>query len=240
MTNYRAAPGPDVQRMFAAIAHRYDLGNRLLSFAIDRYWRRATVRLMRSMDPSPGDVCLDLCTGTGDLLLEVQQRLGLQVVGADFCHPMLLHAQQKLRRDVHSSKSMLTDADALALPFRDGTFRFVTVGFGLRNVEDMEQGLREMFRVLEPGGTLVILEFSRPVLPVFRSAFAFYFSHILPRLGALISGTDGPYQYLPDSVSRFPSQPELAHIIASLGYDDVQYRNLTCGIAALHWGTKAT
>ena len=238
MNAYRAPPGPDVQRMFAAIAGRYDLLNRLLSFQIDRYWRRRTVRLIRSMEPSPDDMCLDLCTGTGDLMLELQRRLGLQVVGADFCHPMLLHAQEKLGSGPNQSTSKLSDADAMALPFREGTFRFVTIAFGLRNVEIIEQGLKEMYRVLEPGGSCVILEFSRPVLPVFRSVFAFYFSHILPRLGAWISGTEGPYQYLPDSVGRFPSQMELAAIITSVGFERVQYRNLTGGVAALHWGTK--
>jgi demethylmenaquinone methyltransferase/2-methoxy-6-polyprenyl-1,4-benzoquinol methylase len=235
---YRAPPGPDVQRMFAAIADRYDLLNRLLSFQVDRYWRRRAVRLIRSMESFPNDICLDLCTGTGDLMIDLEQRLDLQVVGADFCHPMLLHAQKKLGMGPNGSISKLSDADAMALPFREGTFRFVTIAFGLRNVEVMEQGLKEIFRVLEPGGNLIILEFSRPVLPVFRSVFAFYFSHILPRLGAWISGTEEPYQYLPDSVGRFPSQMELAGIIASVGFERVQYRNLTGGIAALHWGTK--
>ena len=124
-------------------------------------------------------------------MLELQRRLGLQVVGADFCHPMLLHAQEKLGSGPNQSTSKLSDADAMALPFREGTFRFVTIAFGLRNVEIIEQGLKEMYRVLEPGGSCVILEFSRPVLPVFRSVFAFYFSHILPRLGAWISGNRG-------------------------------------------------
>jgi demethylmenaquinone methyltransferase/2-methoxy-6-polyprenyl-1,4-benzoquinol methylase len=240
MTPYRAPPGPDVQRMFAAIADRYDLLNRLLSFQVDRYWRRRIVGLIRSMDPAPNDTCLDLCTGTGDLMIELQHRLALQVVGADFCHPMLLHAQEKLGAGLERSTSQLTTADAQALPFCQGTFRFVTIAFGLRNVESLEQGLKEMYRVLEPGGSLVILEFSRPVLPVFRSVFAFYFSHILPRIGAWISGTEGPYQYLPDSVGRFPSQPELSGMITSVGFEGVRYRNLTGGIAALHWGTKGS
>jgi len=238
MNAYRAPPGPDVQRMFAAIADRYDLLNRLLSFQVDRYWRHHVVRVIRSMRPSPHDTCLDVCTGTGDLMLELRDRVGLQVVGADFCHPMLLHAQEKLRTGPNQPTNQLIDADAQALPFRDGKFRFVTIAFGLRNIEVMEHGLREMFRVLSPGGSLVILEFSRPVIPVFRSLFAFYFSHILPRLGAWISGTQGPYQYLPDSVSRFPSQVELADVITSVGFERVQHRNLTGGIAALHWATK--
>ena len=238
MNAYRAPPGPDVQRMFAAIADRYDLLNRLLSFQVDRYWRHRVVRLIRSMRPSPQDTCLDVCTGTGDLMLELRDRVGLQVVGADFCYPMLLHAQEKLGTDPNHATNQLIGADAQALPFRDGRFRFVTIAFGLRNVEVMEHGLQEMFRVLSPGGSLVILEFSRPVMPVFRSLFAFYFCYILPKLGAWISGTQGPYQYLPDSVSRFPSQVELADVITSVGFERVQYRNLTGGIAALHWATK--
>ena len=120
-------------------------------------------------------------------------------MGADFSHPMLLHAQEKLKKSGHESRTALTGADALALPFRDQSFRFVTVAFGLRNVEIIESGLTEMFRVLdEPGGSLIILEFSQPVVPIFRSVFAFYFRHVLPRLGTWISGSEGPYQYLPD------------------------------------------
>ncbi len=238
MNDYRAPPGPDVQRMFAAIADRYDLLNRLLSLQVDRYWRRSTVRLIRSMGPSPEDICLDLCTGTGDLMLDLKRHLDIEVVGADFCHPMLLHAQAKMGTGSEPSHTSLAGADALALPFRDRTFRFVTVAFGLRNVEIMDLGLQEILRVLVPGGNLVVLEFSQPVWPVFRAVFRFYFSHILPRLGTWISGTDGPYRYLPDSVGRFPSQPELAHLITSVGFERVRYRNLTGGIAALHWGTK--
>ena len=114
----------------------------------------------------------------------------------------------------------------------------MTVAFGLRNVEIMESGLTEMFRVLEPGGNLIILEFSQPVVPIFRSVFAFYFRHILPRLGTWISGSEGPYQYLPESVGRFPDQPDLARIVETIGFKNVKYRNLTGGIAALHWGQK--
>ncbi len=240
MDVYRAPPGPTVQKMFGEIADRYDLLNRLLSLSVDRWWRRKMVRLIESIESSPTGVGLDLCTGTGDLLLEIQKRLDIEIVGADFSHPMLLHAQEKLKKSPNASRTLLTGADALALPFRDQSFRFVTVAFGLRNVEIIESGLTEMFRVLEPGGNLIILEFSQPVVPIFRSVFAFYFRHVLPRLGTWISGSAGPYQYLPESVGRFPDQPDLARIVETTGFKNVKYRNLTGGIAALHWGQKPT
>jgi demethylmenaquinone methyltransferase/2-methoxy-6-polyprenyl-1,4-benzoquinol methylase len=224
--------------MFGAIAGRYDLLNRLLSLSIDRYWRRQSVGLIRSMNPGPRDRCLDLCTGTGDLLIDIGRKLGLSAVGADFCYPMLEQARAKLKSAGLAGEIPLSSADALALPFPEGTFRFVTVAFGLRNIEFIEQGLKEMRRVLRSGGVLIILEFSQPVLPVFRSVFALYFKHILPRLGAWVSGAQGPYRYLPDSVGRFPSQLQLVRIIESAGFGNVQYRNLTGGIVAVHWGEK--
>ena len=238
-TGYRAPSGPTVQAMFGEVAHRYDLLNHLLSLSVDRYWRRQVVRLIQTANPDPEDACLDLCTGTGDLLLGIRRKLQLSIVGADFCYPMLRRAGEKLAASGIRGEVSLTGADAMMLPFPDGTFRFVTVAFGLRNVESMERGLEEIQRVLRPGGTLIVLEFSQPVIPVLRSLFAFYFAHVLPRLGTWISGTQGPYRYLPDSVSRFPPQPALVKILESVGFQAVQYRNLTAGIAALHWGFKS-
>jgi demethylmenaquinone methyltransferase/2-methoxy-6-polyprenyl-1,4-benzoquinol methylase len=130
------------------------------------------------------------------------------------------------------------EADSMATPFADDSFNAVTVAFGLRNLEDPRKGLAEMRRVLKPGGVLVVLEFSRPVIPVMRQAFQFYFQRILPRIGAWISGQGSAYQYLPDSVSRFPAQRELAGLMSDVGLQSVRYRNLSGGIAALHWGLK--
>lgn len=237
-TRYTGPDGQAVQQMFAAIAHRYDLLNHLLSLSIDRYWRGKTVQRMTSMNPVPGDACLDLCTGTGDLALEIQQRLEIQTVGADFCHPMLVRSQEKIRSMGLPESIRLTEADAQQLPFPDHSFRFVTVAFGVRNIEHLDNSLGEMLRVLRPGGNALILEFSRPVVPLFRTLFAFYFSRVLPRIGSWVSGTTGPYQYLPSSVRRFPSQLEFASVIESVGFENVGYQNLTGGIAALHWGQK--
>jgi demethylmenaquinone methyltransferase/2-methoxy-6-polyprenyl-1,4-benzoquinol methylase len=239
-----AAPPPmgkdakAVQQMFAKVADRYDFLNHLLSLSVDRYWRRRAVNLLESLEPAPEDACLDLCTGTGDMLFEVVRRLRLAAVGSDFCHPMLLKASRKHQERALGSRVSLIGADAETLPFRNSSFRFVTVAFGIRNVETLERGLFEIVRVLKPGGTAIILEFSTPVVPLFRNLFNFYFSYVLPKLGSWVSGTHGPYQYLPASVRRFPSQREFAGMLESSGLEEVHYRNLTLGIAALHWGQK--
>lgn len=230
--------GRSVQEMFGAIAPRYDLLNHLLSASVDRYWRWRAARLIRTLGPQPGDHCLDLCTGTGDLALEIARRLGLDTVGSDFCHPMLLESSRKIGRLGLDSRVRIAEADAQDLPFAPNSFRFVTVAFGVRNVESLSRALGEMYRVLVPGGTAVILEFSRPVVPGFSHLFQLYFSHVLPRIGGWISRVEGPYRYLPASVGRFPTQEELATLIETEGFLDVRYRNLTGGVAALHWGRK--
>ena len=132
---------------------------------------------------------------------------------------------------------MIVEADALGLPFPDGSFDALTIAFGLRNLQDPLRGLHEMRRVLKPGGVMVILEFSKPIVPVFKHAFAFYFRYVLPKFGALISGNGRAYQYLPDSVRKFPAQRELLDLMRSAGFKDPAYRNLSGGIAALHWAT---
>ena len=232
----RDYPGPDsrqIQEMFAGIAHRYDFLNHFLSASIDRRWRKAAVTKVRElMGLPPPILCLDLCSGTGDLAIALHQEFRCNVVASDFCHPMLTRANAKFReRSVRS-----VEADALSLPFRGRSFDAVTVAFGLRNLEDPRRGLKEMHRVLKPGGAVVILEFSKPVVPVFKHAFNFYFRHILPKLGAAVSGNGSAYQYLPDSVRKFPAQEELVEFMRSCGFRDVQCRNLHGGIAALHWG----
>ena len=235
---YAGPEGRAVQQMFGAIAHRYDLLNHLLSASVDRHWRRQAVRLISSLSPAPGDRCLDLCTGTGDLAIEIARRLKLDTYASDFCHPMLVRSLSKVRRLRNGNTVRITEADAQELPFADGSFRFATVAFGVRNVESLTRALDEMYRVLAPGGTALVLEFSRPIVPGFSHLFDFYFSHILPRVGAFVSGVQGPYKYLPRSVHRFPTQREFAKMIESVGFENVEYRNLTGGIAALHWGTK--
>lgn len=231
----REYQGPDsraVQEMFAGIAHRYDFLNHFLSASVDRYWRRIAVRQVGALTGS-SPLCLDLCSGTGDLALALNRGLQSEVVASDFCHPMLTRAALK----VGGRPIRTVEADTLTLPFRDASFDAVTIAFGLRNLADPYEGLKEMHRVLKPGGAVVILEFSKPVIPLLRHLFNFYFRNILPKLGAVISGNGRAYQYLPDSVQKFPAQKELAELMQEVGFQKVDYRNLSGGIAALHWGS---
>jgi demethylmenaquinone methyltransferase/2-methoxy-6-polyprenyl-1,4-benzoquinol methylase len=233
--DYRGPDSRRVQEMFAGIAHRYDFLNHLLSASIDRYWRRLAVRKIQElMRSGPPRVCLDVCSGTGDLALDLHRRFGCDVVASDFCHPMLTRATAKFA----GAPVRNVEADALNLPFRDCSFDALTIGFGLRNLEDPIRGLSEMHRVLRPGGALVILEFSKPVVPVFKHVFSFYFRRVLPRLGAVISGDGNAYQYLPESVRKFPEQDGLLHLLRSAGFANPSYRNLSGGIAALHWAQR--
>ena len=162
----------------------------------------------------------------------------MPIVASDFCHPMLVRSLAKTRAKRLEQKIRTVEADSLETPFQSGSFDAITIAFGLRNLEDLKKGLIEMRRLLKPGGVLVVLEFSRPVIPVFREAFHFYFHRVLPRIGAWISGQKVAYHYLPDSVSRFPAQHELATLMEGVGFQRVAYRNLSGGIAALHWGVN--
>jgi demethylmenaquinone methyltransferase / 2-methoxy-6-polyprenyl-1,4-benzoquinol methylase len=223
-----------VREMFAAIAGRYDLLNHLLSGHIDKRWRRLVARKLRSID-STGSI-LDVACGTGDLSLALAETTGARVVGTDFCRPMLEIAARKTANRKRDIK--LIEGDALHLPFRDCSFEAVTIAFGLRNLSDVRRGLEELVRVLKPGGYVAVLEFSKPVLPGFRFLFNVYFTRLLPFLGGLISGSKSAYQYLPDSVTRFPDQRELSSLMRTVGLESVEYENLTGGIAALHTGKR--
>ncbi len=226
-----------VRAMFAEIAPSYDRLNHLLSLNIDRLWRRFTVNRLKDVLARPDAVALDLCCGTADLALEMEKHS--RVVGCDFCHPMLVIGNQKIA-ERRARKAALAEGDALRLPFADASFDAVTIAFGLRNLENVEGGLAEIFRVLKPGGRAAVLECSRPAIPVFRQIYEFYFHHILPRIGALISGSDCAYCYLPASVRAFPDQKRLAGMMREIGYAKVRYHNLTGGIAALHLGERAS
>ena len=221
-----------VREMFARISPRYDLLNHLLSANLDRSWRRAVIRKLRPLLNSNARI-LDVACGTGDLSVELFENIGGQVIGLDFCRPMLELARRK------ASQLSLIESDALRLPFANGSFDAVTIGFGIRNLSDVEQGLSELRRVLKPQGWAVILEFSRPTFPGFRVLSNFYCGRLLPRLGGLISGSRSAYQYLPDSISRFPDQATLASMMTKAGFESVEFQNLTGGIAALHTGRRA-
>jgi demethylmenaquinone methyltransferase/2-methoxy-6-polyprenyl-1,4-benzoquinol methylase len=235
--------GPDsraVQQMFTGIAPRYDFLNHFLSASVDRHWRRAAVKKVRELTTArlASTLCLDVCSGTGDLAIALHRNLKSRVVASDFCHAMLTRANAKITAAGMAPSIHNVEGDTLRLPFPEQSFHAVTAGFGLRNLEDFRLGLEEMHRVLKSGGVLVILEFSKPVAPVFKHLFNFYFRCILPKLGAAISGDEKAYQYLPDSVGKFPEPIELAALMSAVGFQQVDYVNLTGGIAALHWGKK--
>jgi demethylmenaquinone methyltransferase/2-methoxy-6-polyprenyl-1,4-benzoquinol methylase len=221
-----------VRGMFGRVARRYDLLNHLLSLNVDRWWRARTVARLRPILERPGIRVLDVCCGTGDLTLALAESRGGTVIGSDFCHPMLTAARGK-------GASCLVEADALQLPFASASLDLVTVAFGFRNFVNYSRGLAEIRRVLKPGGTLAILEFSTPPNPAFNALYQWYSSKVLPRIGALVSGTSDAYTYLPESVRKFPDAAQLAQTMRDAGFRDVVYDRLTFGIVALHTGRSA-
>lgn len=224
-----------IRRMFGRIAPRYDRANRILSLSVDRRWRRLTrVELEGRLPLDPR--ILDLCTGTGDLALELSG-VG-SVVACDFSHPMLVLGKKKASRSETGRRIGFTEGDALRLPFQDRSFDAVSIAFGLRNLESYRQGLAEMHRVLRPGGVLAILEFTLPTLPLVRSLYLFYFVRILPRLGGWISGHGEAYGYLSRSVRQFLTPEDLDQLLQNAGFHEIQHRTLSAGIACLHLGSK--
>ena len=221
-----------VRAMFSGIASRYDLLNHVLSMNIDKRWRKLVRKKLQAILERPDANVLDVACGTGDLSIELQSHANARVVGTDFCRPMLTVAAEK------AETIPFIEGDAMNLGFADNAFDAVTIAFGLRNLSNFADGLSELHRILRPGGKLAVLEFSAPIVPGFRQAFNFYFTRILPRIGGAVSGSRGAYEYLPDSVSKFPDQKRLAALMQETGFDDVEYTNLTGGIAAIHIGTK--
>ncbi|HWY88671.1 MAG TPA: bifunctional demethylmenaquinone methyltransferase/2-methoxy-6-polyprenyl-1,4-benzoquinol methylase UbiE [Gemmataceae bacterium] len=225
-----------IRSMFNHIAPSYDFLNHLLSLNIDHYWRWQTTRLVPPCGQAP---ILDLCTGTGDLALAYDRAAGgkVPIVGADFCHEMLLRAESKANK-IKASVRFL-EADAQHLPFPDNHFQISTVAFGLRNVTDTDQGIAEMARVTQCGGKVAILEFSQPRGRLFSRLYRFYFRQILPLIGQTISRSkDNAYRYLPASVMEFPDGEALAGRLRRHGLAHVEWHPLTFGIATLYVGTK--
>lgn len=221
--------------MFANISARYDLLNHLLSGNMDKRWRQKVARQLQNV-PSEGGRILDVACGTGDLSFTLFETTGAQVVGTDFCRPMLEVASRKAIK--RRCAVPFVEGDALYLPFSDDSFEGVTIAFGLRNLSSFADGLKELLRVTKRGGTVVVLEFSKPTVPGFRTLFQFYFHRVLPLLGGALSGSKSAYEYLPDSVTRFPDQEQLAMLMRDVGFEKVEYLNLTGGIAAIHCGRK--
>lgn len=235
-----------IRDMFTFIAPRYDLLNHLLSFDLDRLWRARVAKLLGPIVSRPDALVLDLCCGTGDLAFALARGGQARIVGADFAHTMLVRAKEKSAAPASGAQNNAAtpmpflEADALRLPFAGASFDLVTSAFGFRNLANYEAGLREIQRVLKPGGTVAILEFTEPPDTLFGRIYRWYFCEVLSRIGGLISGHPAAYSYLPKSVARFFRPPELASLMTALGYHSVDYRTWTLGTVALHTGVRAT
>ena len=227
-----------VREMFGRIAPRYDLLNHLLSLDIDKVWRRRVAKRFGAILHDTNARVLDLCCGTGDLAFAFRKQAphGAEIVGSDFVPEMLVRARAKAQ--AAGVKMDFVEADALSLPFGDGSFDLVSCAFGFRNLANYERGLLEILRVLKPGGAVAILEFAEPRGKMFGALYRFYFRHVLPRLGGWISGSASAYSYLPSSVSKFPSPERLQTQFENAGFTAVEFDRWTGGIVTLHTGRK--
>jgi demethylmenaquinone methyltransferase / 2-methoxy-6-polyprenyl-1,4-benzoquinol methylase len=231
-----------VRDMFTSIAPRYDLLNHVLSLNVDRLWWRRSARVFAHLLASPDVRVLDLCCGTGDMTFALRSQAGkdgAQILGADFSDAMLqrAHAKSLARLKHEANIPRWIEADALRLPFPDAQFSLVTSAFGFRNLADYDAGLREIVRVLRPGGECGILDFAEPE-GLLGNLYRVYFKQILPRIGTMISGVPGPYAYLPNSVERFPSPQEMIDRMRSAGFRVASWNPYTFGIAGLYCGKK--
>ncbi len=225
-----------VRQMFTSIAPRYDLLNHLLSMNIDRLWWKRTACSFAAILARPEARVLDLCCGTGDMAFALRRKAGkssARILGADFSHAMLQRANEKSK----GTDLGWVEADALNLPFPDAYFDLVTSAFGFRNLTDYDAGLREILRVLRPGGECGILDFSEPT-GVMGPLYRIYFKHLLPRIGTMISGVRGPYAYLPASVERFPAPEQMIERMRNAGFREASWAPYTFGIAGLYRGKK--
>lgn len=228
-----AAREEQVQQIFSEIAPRYDLLNHVLSLNIDKRWRRRAVDMLE-WEARPEGTYLDACAGTYDLALELANRSAFRgsVVASDFAQPMLAEGLGK----IESASVRPVCGDSLDLPFADDAFDGATVGFGVRNLARLEQGLSEFHRVLRPGRKLVVLEFTVPPNPLLRAGYHVYFHHVLPIVGRIVSGHPWAYTYLPESVKEFPGPRALSELFESAGFSDTGWTLVSGGIAAIHWG----
>jgi demethylmenaquinone methyltransferase/2-methoxy-6-polyprenyl-1,4-benzoquinol methylase len=224
-----------VREMFTRIAPRYDLLNHLLSAQMDRRWRARTAKELRPILQSPDAVALDLCCGTGDLAFSLAKDARAKIIGADFSHTMLTRAKEKALAHANRGTPIpFLEADALRLPFANTSFDLVTTAFGFRNLANYEEGLREILRILKPGGTAAILEFTEPATGIIGDAYRFYCQKVLPAIAGVISGDSAAYTYLPKSVARFFRPNELATLMKSVGYESPMYHLMMLQSVALH------
>ena len=228
--------GKAVSRMFAGIAGRYDLANHLLSGGIDFYWRRVLTRMVRAFGPRE---VVDLATGSGDVAFKLRDRLGpgVPVRGLDFCEPMLDEARAKTKKSPAYSDIRFDFGDCMALPLEADTVDAVTISFGVRNFEDRQKGLKEILRVLRPGGQLFVLEFSQPDR-WFRPIYYFYLKFILPWVAAIATGDKSAYDYLAGTIENFPTKEALAEQLKLAGFETVKATGLTFSIVAIHEAQK--
>jgi demethylmenaquinone methyltransferase/2-methoxy-6-polyprenyl-1,4-benzoquinol methylase len=229
--SYDDQRAPKVREMFSRLAERYDLVNDVMSFGMHRTWKREAVRL--ALDGRRVRV-LDLCCGTGDMCFYAQAMGAARVVGADFTLPMLAVARRRARSE--SSSPDFLAADALNLPFRDGTFDAITVGYGLRNIADPEVALAEMRRVLAPGGRAVVLDFGKPENPIARALYLGYLRTVMPGVGWIFHGDPQTYGYIPDSLARYPAQRGIEKLMQKAGFANVRYENRLLGTMGMNIG----
>lgn len=249
MTGTQAAPGTKppgtstereaaawVCGMFAGIAPKYDFLNHLLSFNIDKRWRKVLMQRLRPVLDRADALVLDLCCGTGDVLLDLRSAASAHIIGADFCHPMLVAAQKKIKNRDYAP--LLVEGDALQLPIADNSLDAIAISFGFRNLSNYAAGLDELHRVLKPDGLVAILEFSHPPNPLMRAAYGFYSKVFMPVVGLTVSGVKDAYSYLPESIRKFPRAPALQQMMEESRFKNARFELLTGGIAALHLGEK--
>lgn len=224
-----------VEQMFDNIAPKYDFLNHFLSMGIDKLWRKKAVRILKSYQPKR---VLDVASGTGDFAIAASRIQPDEIVGFDLSEQMLKVGVEKVKRLGLDKLISFKKGDSENMPFADASFDAITVAFGVRNFENLEKGLQEFYRVLKPGGVAIILEFSKPKYFPFKQLYKFYFFHILPRLGGLISKDASAYTYLPESVMAFPDDQAFLSILNRLGFTESRQWRLTFGIATIYLGRK--
>lgn len=225
-----------VKKLFEKVAFSYDLQNSVLSMGRDIAWRK---RLAAGLEIPPGGLILDAATGTAEVALEISRRHpGCKIIGLDFSPSMLELGIKKIRSSGSRKKVFLSAGDICRLPYNDNMFDAVTISFGIRNVDDRQKGILEFYRVLKPGGRLVIMEFAYPDSRILKPLYSFYFRYIMPPLGNLIALTPGAYNYLVESVDGFPSPGDFNRELSSLGFKQLEISSLTFGIARIYKGIK--